>query len=206
MIVRIFLSLFISGFIFLSDARASVSSEEGIDFPWKKTEMPIGFKSQIVPSCNARVDVIEGFSGDGRPSKEYPIIICDAPVGDAKRFEWGVKIESQKLAHGSLWVKLIKKNGWNAIYYHMPENDKDFELLDTQGADAFRLDMEEIEYKNVPLFIRMLPTDVREQHMLGFIAYYNGAFEILLLESDKDIAKAIAKAVNDTLRNSQSKK
>lgn len=162
---------------------------------------PIGWRSEAIPNCPARVEVIEGRYHD-RPGtwKEYLVLVCDFPEDIGRESWWSAEIQSKKLAHGSLWIKFTKQDEWKTIHYREPKTEEESRLFAERGLEYFTDRNITTSEQNLPHLIRLIPKELREEYMLGFIAYKNGAFEIFFLENNKETAEKIAQEINKIIR------
>ncbi|MBI2109358.1 MAG: hypothetical protein HYT93_04290 [Parcubacteria group bacterium] len=173
-----------------------ISAEEW----YKGIRPPIGFKSQELPACRAVVSVTDIVSKDKKIVwKEHTITLCDRPVERKRRVGWGIILNSEKLAHGDLWIKYSTPNKWGVISYRMPETMQDADLLGRKGKEAFQQKIG-VTSEGLPLVISLIPEDVRETFILSFIAYYNGAYEIYVWDSKKDVAEMVAGLINKKIK------
>lgn len=180
--------------------------EKGPSIP---QELPFGFKSQILPPCDAKVATTdEPYEEKEGTWKQYSVLICDIPPLDFRgRVGFGLLIHSQKLAHSSMWIKfmaIIEKDRWGTIHYRIPRTENDFEVLKREGIGAFEQKIG-ITGEGLPLVISLIPEEMREKHILFFLAYYQGSYEIFFLDNTKDVALMMARIINDELRKYRAK-
>ena len=162
---------------------------------YQRGEFPFGFKSDSIPDCDATIEATSISSQDGKKTfVEHTVLLCERTI-DQNRFNWGVVIESQKLAHGDMWVHLNENDTWSVMTYRKPETEEDMRKLQTEGREVFQ-ERTYVTSDDLPLVIKRIPKHVLKKLILSFVAYYNGAYEIYVFDGSKVMAEKVAGIIN----------